>query len=46
MAQTGFTSNYGVGIVTDVMTGLVLDYEAVKILPCMFFGREEAYDPG
>ena len=28
--KLGPTSNYGVGIVTDVMTGLVLDYEMLS----------------
>ncbi|KAL8589053.1 hypothetical protein ACOMHN_055066 [Nucella lapillus] len=28
--KRGFTSNYGVGIVIDVMTGLVLDYEVLS----------------
>lgn len=28
--KRGFTSNYGVGVVIDVMTGLVLDYEVLS----------------
>ena len=32
--KRGFTSNYGVGIVTDVSTGLMLDFEVVLSKYC------------
>ena len=39
-----FTSQYGVGVAIDILTGLVIDYEVLSLLPRMCRSRPQNMD--
>lgn len=42
--KRGFTSMYGVAVVIDILTGYIIDYEVVKILPCLCNQQVKGHD--